>query len=106
MINTIGTVQLTQDSLAAYSSPKITVIGQSSNSNVPGILQVTLSISNQNLTELSSTIITIPINDIATSVIISTMNASTFISNLYSIIEQIFIEYLISINPNTTFEIG
>lgn len=105
MINSTGVVQLVPESLNIFNSPKISIVGQSSNKSNDGFVSLELSIASQDLGSVTSSSVNIPLDTVKDLMITNSVDGATFVSNLYVLLEQLLKGYLETLNPGTSFEI-
>lgn len=106
MILSNGIVLLSEESLAAYNSPVITVAGQQSSSDNPGIVNLTVEVRSADGSSALRTSINLSTDSVKAASESNNVNGAGLIDNLYTLLEQLLKLQLESINPNATFEIN
>lgn len=105
MITSNNFVKFNEDSFQAYNSPSIVIKGQSSNKLQDGYVTLDLDVYSSDLSIIKSETVTIPINSIISLATNSNISGVDFITNLYTVLEQLLDSYLSTLNPDCTFNI-
>lgn len=103
MILSNGIVLLSEESLIAYNSPTISVVGQQSTADAPGIVNITLDIRSADNSNLIRTSVNLSTNSVKSASESNNVDGAGLIDNLYNLLEQLLKLQLETINPNTTF---
>lgn len=105
MINITGILKLPNSELICYNSPKIDIVGQSSNRDNVDLLNITLLLKSQTESTTTNEYITIDTSILKSMSDTDEITASYMVTNLYDMLEILLIEVLKTSNPDTIFEI-
>lgn len=105
MIHTTGTIQLEQNSLNAFSSPKISIVGQSPNKNNGNFVILDLQLYSEDLSQTTTSSISLSLDSVKELMVANSVVGEAFVTNLYTLLEQLLIVYLQTINSEASFEI-
>lgn len=105
MINITGTTKLSAQDLIAYVSPKIRITGQASSLNNSGSVNLDLEILSQDSSQMIHACISVPTSTVEQLMEVNEVDGATFVSNLYSLLEQLLGAYLQELNPEISIEL-